>query len=748
MQIVEQTQKDVLLNQAARTSILNSDLRNLQQILSSLIGPTDVGQQVWNQPLTPVYLAIENSPINMGRISNYFTGLARDLQVTDISLTQLENDISNLNLEFWTRIQLATNKANLLQQRINQANQNLTNTSTWSYTETFFNTNNIDVPDSTVQIDTGQGTISIPSNSSNVVVPGLFTFTSQTVPQGGSFLNSNPSYAFDGQFNTSWMCLFTQPGFAVSEISTQSGTYVSTLTVTPLNQINLLVDIDTGNGYINYINANVTSKTTYIVNVNSINNIRVSFQPINSSYPVACGISEIIMYSNNSLQSAQLESVIFEPSSPFTTLQVDYSGTVLGQSDVNVYYNITGSGGSWNLIQPGTWTNIGTTLNNTLNINPTQATNSPVYRGLYGIGIGTASQPLSTSEGSMQVGLNQMQVDAFFQDWRSTGQVPKILGPTDFTNKIAGTTWSGVDSQAINSDQFIIQQVGQTEISGNSLLNGGGQFLWFQRPITYTPNSPSDAVYQQLCIVPLQNTLLNSLQYSYNYKFSFQVFTPLPFNYPDAKYWFTQGYRQAGSVPYRSLNKSYMGFSIYINGILVAGSNIPDTIYSDNTYDVSAFIGTTFPLIFNQGWNTVEIYLNVVNPNVFNSDGLDSKYPYVQLCMTPSLFDTNFQNTVGYQITNIDGSGSRAPLSEFDLLWNAPKSPFNWAWSTDKQSVLFNVGSVSEIDGYYQGAVPNCVLTYQGLNLDAASSVQVKLGLESNNQLTGPIINQYQISTR
>ena len=748
MGLIEQTQKEVLLDQAARTSILNSDLRNLGQILTNLLGPTDIGDQIYGGPLTPIYYAVDGAAISIPKVSNYFTGLARDLKVANIALDDLETKLTNIGLEFWARTQLLNNNANNLQQQINYAKLNLSNLGMWSYTETFSNTSNIDMPNSSVWIDTSEGSVTIPtSNSSLIVNPDSIYFTSQSVPPGGSFLSSSPLNAFDSMYNSNWICMFTKPGPAQCVV-TLPAVYINTITVTPLSGINLVVDYSLGSDvFTNIINDVIYSKTSYIIDVSNIASIRVSFSPANTNYPVTCGISEIVMYTSTSETKATLESVILSPSNPFTTIKMDYTGTVPTNTLVNLYYSVTTSG-DWNLLTPGQWTSISNSNNITTYVNPSQATASSIYRGLYGVPIGTNAQPLTTGQGQLQVGLNQMQVQSFYKDWRVEGSVPKILGPSDFVGQIIKTTWCGVDSQAINSNQFIIQHKNQTEISDNPLLSQGGQFLFFQRPITYTPASATDSAYKHLCIVPLQNSEFNSLQYGYNYSFSYQVFCPNAFSYSNAKYWFYQGFRNTGSASYRNINKSYASFSMYINGTLVAGTASPYTIYSDNSYDVTGFQGVNFPLSLQQGWNTVEMFMNVVNPNIYPSDGLDSTLPYIQVCVTPSLFDPSFQNNLSNQISALDGSGVKSPISEFDLLWNAPSSPINWAWNSDRTSLLFNVKNVSPIDGYFAGTSPNCVLTYEGTSQQAFTSVQAKIDLNSNGSRVSPILNQYTIQVR
>lgn len=747
--LITKIQKEVLLDQAARTSILNSNFRNLAQILTNLIGPTDIGQQTYGSPLTPLYYAVDGAAVSIPKISNYFTGLSRDLKVADLSLTDLETDLENIGLEFWARIQLLTNSANNLQQQINYAKLNLSNSNTWSITETFANTNNIDMPDSTVWVDTSEGSITIPtSNSSLIVNPDTIVFTSQTVPTGGSFLSSTARDAFDSQYNTNWICMFTQPGQAQCVIGIPI-TYINTITITPLSGINILIDSSLGGGvFTNVINDVIYSKTTYIIDQSNISSLRFSFSPANATLPVTCGITEIVMYTSTSETKAVMESVIFNPTSPFTTVKMDYVGTVPSNTLVNLSYNVAGSGGPWNQLVPGQWTSISDSSNTTLYVSPNQATANSIYRGLYGIPVGTNPQPLTTGTGQLQVGLNQMQVQSFYKDWRVDGLVPKILGPDDFQGQIVSTTWAGVDSQAINTDQFVVQQNNQTEISGNPLLSQGGQFLFFQRPITYVPASPTDNAYQHMCIVPLQNAQFNSLQYTYNYSFSYQVFCPNAFTYSNAKYWFYQGFRKVGSASYRNINKSFASFSMYINGILVAGTANPYTIYSDNSFDAAGFQGVNFPLSLQQGWNTIEMFMNVVNPNIYASDGFDSAFPYVQIYLTPSLFDPSFQNSLSSQISALDGSGVSNPISEFDLLWNAPASPVNWAWSTDRTSLLFNVKNVNPIDGYFTGVSPNCVLTYQGTSQQAFTSIQAQIGLDSNGSRVAPILNQYTLQVR
>jgi len=751
--LISTTQRQKLLNEASRKAIKNSQLKSLPEILDDLVGVRDIGQSVYGLPLAPLYIAKSNELIDVSRMGGFFTGLSRDFSVLDTSLSNIETSLSLMNLEIWSKMELLKNRATILNKRALQEKSRSSSSATWSYTETFNTTTNIDTQNTTAWIDTSEGVAYLPALGHDLIIkPTSITVTNQILPTGGNLLGSNPNQAFDGLPSTNWRCVF-----AVDDNSKASTTTVfdlpydiTSITIDPIGfGVQVIVEADSGTGFNQLINSIIYSKTTFIAHQLGVQKIKLSYLPAHSVLPKIVGIGDITFYIAKSAKEADVISKILTTPSAFSQLKLSYNGVVPHGTKLNAYYILSENPTLWNEINVGDWLSVYSSSDVTLHVNPNQASNLPEYRGLYGIPLTNSNPPITVLDGLMNIGHNQVEVSSFNYDWRQVNQAPKILSSQDFDNRIITTAWCKADNNEINNTQFVIQQKSQSDIINNTILQRGGDSLLFQRKSNYSFITTQDYQYKHLCIVPLINNSTNTMQYNFNYRIKYYVYSPIQWTYNNARYWMFQGYRQTGKRGYKELGKTFCTLAMNINDSTVIADSSPYTIYSDDSIESAGKAGNSFNITMNSGWNKVEIFLSVINPNVYGVDYFDSQYPYFQITMTPSLFDTTFSQDPLHPISVISASGPFKPISEFDLLWNVPIQPTFWAWSEDRQNVLFNTKQMRAIDGYFNGVSPECVVNYTGSQTGSSKEVQVKFHLERDvsSNLT-PLLNDYTLMVR
>lgn len=760
--MIEKVQKQILFEEAARKGILNSQLLQIPDILKGMLGATDIGQQKYGNPLAPIYTAKEGELIEIPRIANFFTGLARDIKVTDESISNLEDDLLLFNLEMWTRMQLLKNRSQDLSKKASIEKIRASLGATWVYTETFSNTRLIDMQNTTAWIDAAEGIAFIPNSGDEKTIPMQnISVTDSSIPDLGSFLNSNPKHAMDGLDSTNWRCLFVDPNTwaqATYELKQQSD--LTAISIDPVGfGIEVKVEVETSVGFDEAIKAIIYSKKTFPIDRTMIKRLRVSFRCATTALPKTVGIREMVLFQSISTKSTEIISKKLKPSTAFTEIKLDTKGETPQGTKVSTYFRTT-TGASWSPVKVGDWYPITETDTAALTVEFTDAVDSEStqgFRGLYAKALNLGSIPVSQVEGSMEVGVDMVEVISFKKDWIEDGQFPRLLSPDDFGPRKTKRTWSYVDTKSYTGQGSgtVLQLYGETTVSADASLIKGGDYMLFQRKLN--PDSfPSEiSTYHQLCIVPLVGVQASSMmQFEYNYKMSFQVYCPKSFSYQNARYWFYQGYRQASRRLYKDIGKSFGTFALYVNDILVVAEDTAKTISTDNKIEDKVLtdidLGESFSLNLNAGWNNISILMNVYNPDKYGPDDFDvANEPYLQLSLYPSLFDISFKENKDTYISRILASGVYKPVNEFDLLWNLPKEPVFWSWSRDRQYLYFNTNELKNIDGYYKGSAPQSVITYKSIQSDSVDDLYIKLVLErEDSSKLSPIVDEYNVMVR
>ncbi len=755
--IIERTQKRVIFEEAARKGIVGSQLLQVPQIYDRLLGVTDIGVQRYGAPLTPVYNAKSGELIEIPRIANFFTGLARDIRVSDIALTEIENSLVLFNLEMWTRMQLLKNRSSDLSKKASVEKTRASLGATWVYTESFNTTNYIDMQETTAWLDTAEGIAFLPnSGPEKTIPPQAITIIEQGSPSNGNLLGSTPFHAFDGLDSTNWRCIFVSDdgsrAYAVAQF--QKPTDITAMTIDPVGfGIDLLIETDSGDGFKEAVKAIIYSKKTFPIERQLVKKIKVSFKVATSVLPKTVGIRELVLYSSESIRTAEIISKLLKPSDPFTEVKIQYKGEIPLGSKITTYFR-TATGDPWIKADTADWFAIQETNNASFSVSMTDSvpdTSSRSFRGLYGLAIPIGQVPLTISEGVMDVGKDMVEVSAFRKDWAEEGDIPHQLSSRDFENINTIRTWSFIPTKSFLSQGtgLVLQNYGDTTIKDEEELTRSGKVMAFQRRLNSDEFSPEITTFNQMVVVPLVGAVSgNNMQYGYNYRMRFWVHCPKQFHYNDGRYWLYQGYRKSGRRSYRDVNKSYGSFSMYVNDTLVAGETSPYTVYDDDSND-GATLGKNYSFTFNEGWNKVEVYINTYDPSLYGDDNFDAGDPYLQLSLYPCLFDASFRNHADHYISDIIASGQQKPVSEFDLLWNLPKEPTFWSWTEDRSYVLFNTNTRKTIDGYFKGDAPVSNIVFKSITASTVDDLYVRIVIErEQNSRVSPALDEYSILVR
>lgn len=758
--MIEKVQKQIIFEEAARKGIMDSQILQIPQILQNILGITDIGVQKYGMPLCPLYTAKSGELIEIPKISNFFIGLARDIKVADTALTNLENDLLLFNLEIWTRMQLLKNRSNDLSKKAKIEKLRSSLGATWVYTETFSDTRLIDMQQTTAWIDSSEGIAFIPNSGDEKTVPMQdINLVETTIPSLSNFLGSNPKQAFDGLDATNWRCLFVSDDWTCALFKLNNSSDLTAISIDPVGfGIEVKVEVEINGILEEAVKAIIYSKKTFPIYKSKVSKIKISYKSATTVLPKVVGIKEVVLYQTISTRFSEIYSQRLKPNEPFTEIKLATKGEFPQGTKIITFFR-TSTGATWTEIRNNDWNSIYPTDTTSLTLSFTEAvqgTSADGFRGLYGKGLNLSSIPITTTEGSLEIGNNMVEVTSFKKDWIEEGSFPKILSPTDFTNFKTKRTWSSVPIKSFitQGSGTCLQLYGETTIKGTADLTRGGPYMLFQRKLD--DSYPIEiSTYNQLCIVPLVGgTASGVMQSEYNYKLSFMVYAPKAFSYQDARYWFYQGYRQANRRLYKDIGKSFGTFAIYVNETLAVGEDVAKTISTDNKIDGVSIteidLGKSFSLNLNAGWNKIEILMNVYDPSKYGPDSFDvGGQPYLQLSIYPSLFDSKFTESLGTYISKILASGAHKPVNEFDLLWNLPREPIFWSWALDRQSILFNTNELKNIDGYYTGVPPVSILTYKSIQANNIDDLYLKIQLErEDSSNVSPIIDEYNVMVR
>jgi hypothetical protein len=277
---------------------------------------------------------------------------------------------------------------------------------------------------------------------------------------------------------------------------------------------------------------------------------------------------------------------------------------------------------------------------------------------------GTA-QPLPGT-GELIVGREQVQINAYAFDWRQKGERMHIPDELDWQVPL-GNVRSGV---------FI--PIGSLNAGTDPTAIGASGFTAAGSPLAVDVAGDS-----YLCLSLLQSNGQFVLQPGYNYQLSVAVWCPVPTTLDGQKIGVINPDAYGGVA-----NTEVLPLSLFVNG----EKRYQRTVAATRIDELSgAVYQTTLPLL--QGWNTLELLLQVPADLVPGSNGLAAQDVYVYF--QPNVFGTNREQQLG--IRYVQAFRDDWPrVSEFDLRYNTPPGVrAAWAWKTDPETgivlaVLFN----------------------------------------------------------
>jgi len=748
--IIEQTQKNVLFNEASKRGITRFELESVPATYLKMLGTPDMGVQQFGLPTAPIYKAVDGDKINVKKISLFFTGLSRDVTVSEQAVKAVDDKIQALQEEFWAKSQLLKSRALSLSKAAAAEKKKAGSQASWSFIEGFTNTNWIDWSRSTVWVDSSEGVTFLPTSTTEASINYADISVEQIVYSSGvDSLSSTPHMAVDGLDTTNWRAQFTSVGQIASAVfSFNTPQDISSIQLDPTGfGISVIIEAESGKGFTEIAREILYRKTTLSCPISKVNKLRITFSSEGAALPKAAGIRDVKFYKSGSADSASLYSTSIGVPVSFSEIKLDVTGKYPEGSNARIYYSFDDI--TWKECTPGQWTAV---RDNEVATYTVKREDVLYENGFYTIAVDNA--PASITTGKMLIGVNQVEVTAFRKDYLVSGEAPHTPSLDDFQdNQVRKfSTWLGVGTYNERSS-YQNHLYLQPEYNLFTSVVKGAEILPFQ---FQTENEK----YMDMALVLMAGTVGTRIaQPNHTYKLSFQVYIEDDYVLDSCKAYFYQGIRTRPAKTFRDAGKCYGAYSVYINKNLVNSSSKPYTVY--NTLENESFIeggvagqgeaGSSFSMSFNRGWNTIDILVHTVDPLIYGEDSSfpEGLYPYLQVSLFPSLFDPRLMEEM--KITKICASGERGPISEFDLLWNVPQDHRFWGWSTDGTSILFNTWNTQAIDGFLKGSGPNYELDYKSLPDADSNYSTVKVRMDMfRSQLTkdGPIIDEYRVSVK
>ena len=746
--IIENVQKTVLLDEAAKKGLSRFALYSIPQSFTKMLG--DYTDQEYGFPLTKPYMAVAGDTIDVTLLSQYLVNISRDIRVGNQAKDQIRSKLENVKNEFWVRSQNLKNKANYLQHTAALEGFKSESKAVWVFGDTFNDTNKIDMTLSNIWVDSSEGIAYLPTAMTNTSLKAEnITVESFQWATASNNLGSSPNMALDGLESTNWRSLFVQGGDQTNAVFKFDKPYdVSNIQIDPTGfGMNIVIEYDTGKGFQIAINEIIYKTTTYIIGQSAVQRLRISFSPANAVLPKSVGISNIRIFTDTTTDSGILITNAVDVPVAFSEMLVDYTANIPAGASIQSYVSFDNAV-TWKELKSGSWTPI--IANNTYVVK-LDKTSMVEEGGLFAIPVDNG--PLTPTEGVMVIGKNQIELDSFKKDYTALGEIPHLPQANEFndSNNKKFRTWLTVPTynERPQADRVYLKPTGTQT---TSIVRGTNVYP-FQYKVT-------DQAFADMGMLMMYGSDSQRIcQYNTSYKISFFVYVENDYFVDYSKYFFFQGYRNRANRSFGETGRNYGSFSMAINGVNIVASSKPETIFttadSDGSFletgnDGVGVNGNVFSFTLKKGWNLVEICTHTIDPEVYGTDtGTGTLDPLLFLSLYPSFFDLSFQRLAG--ISKIVASGEANPVSEFELLWNIPQDFNYWAWSTTSSKVLFNVFDTVPIDGYLKGSGPIYEIEYKSTpdSTPSISSARFKFAFNKSATVkTGPILDEYKVSVR
>jgi len=681
--------KDVSLYEGLKQGTLLNDKDTYRDLLNK------INQSSYTNPFGKPFInpakAILGQPISVPELQDYLDLADIDLQVSHKYVDYLSKELKSQEESVLSELKLLENRTGSLALAAKTIEEMEQNSASWLYSESFSLLDNIDFSKTTAWVNSEVGSVEIPKSTSLLTPVELITSIVGVDNKSGLFFNgTRPDNILDPIKNSPWIIRFTEESQEVScDLYWQKNYSVRGVTIEPAaGPVHVKILTREDDKLLEIANKLLYSKSTIAFSTPAKQNITIIIKPVSQSFPTILGINYIWFEAETSTNEAVLYTNKLIPTIQFNEVLIDSDSQLPVGAEISYEFSLDGS--SWVETQPGAWY---ATSQPNVNVKDISLTDLNEYGFLYRTN-GLLSASKNESEGYLQLGIDQFEVSSIRKVFSAEGKLAFEPSMDLFTGQ-ENRVWESpvlTLSPAIPSSYDVQIQLVKAGDSPHVDLTRGNKLIGSQAIArAYTAFSLMP-IYGQ----PTQYSMATNRVYKLSCKF----FSDSDNHFPNALYWFLQGFREDGTSSFRQNRLSYGGFSLYINGIKVAADNQADTLYSGGTAESGANSGNGFSFAINKGWNTYDLLVSVPEiPSISSdSDTLDERM--LQLTIYPNIFDPQFKEDYG--ITKIIGSGELRPQSEKDLLWNLPKSLTYWAWDTlgGRSRALFTSNRVEPIDGF------------------------------------------------
>lgn len=727
MSIINKYQTNILLDEAAKLALLNSDITLVQDFMSSIVGDPKYSEKIINSlPLTTHYVAIKNQVVDIKKIREQISNIFRDVLTASLSLDSITSNQTNYLEDLFPKIFLAKSLAARIKNSISTEKAKLSTKSSWAFNEDFSTTFYTDLENSTIDIDTSSKVVTLRSMST---IPDIQLASVESTVKTPSTLNSGPQSAFDGSLSTAWQVYFTDKSdFSKVVIKFNRPTNLSSIKLDPIG-VGLKTQIQLeGQSLQSEITEVIYTKTTIPLSARNVVSITITISNVSSVLPKLAGLRDITFLGSGFINEGLFISKEFEVPT-FSQIRLEPNQVTPANTSL-----------TWEKkIGSDSWTNLD--INQWISVESNGIAKEEIIIGdlqtdsaLYAI---TLDNPPSTiGSGKMYVGVNQFIVEAQKTFDLANGDPLKIPSSLSFIPTLPAWADPSVTTNTNTASGTECPVQLQNDVTTHSLLKREGALVG-------TMSTPAG---EGLIWLPVCGQ--SSLQKDYHYRFKTRVFCEDDVLINDATYWFIQGFKPAGSKTFKQSRRSLGSFSFYVNGLAVCGDNYPDTLYSDGTCDSKAASGNMFSFALQKGWNTLEYHLYFPTlPSYLKDD--ESESDYCQLVITPNIFHAATAFSKG--ITEVVSLEPQTALNNFDLTWKAPRSLQYWAWSAyNSNTVVFNTNKSNLIDKIYGGntsySLPNLTIFYDKLLDTDSQTLKIRAKLsKTQDSLSSPINKGYNL---
>ena len=738
MSLIEFFQKEVIDSKLS-DPLIDGELVSGVDVLKDTV-PNPIFK--YKTPFLFNILFSKNEEISISKLNTF-------LKLASLDLSTINRSTSFLNVQVQSLNELYNYKLQSIQFQLDYLNSSTLTLPVGTFKESFRTNESVNLALTSVEVDNTLGQANLPKQSfDNIIQTKLISLTNYTLPTGVDNLGTGPMDMFDGKDNTSFLLSYLSDSLNPTVVEFGFGSKpLTSIVLSPVNASTVLVSVYTQGTWKDVINTTLSQKQEFYINQEEVTAIRLKLKPTQGSFPRICGLKECLLYSNTFSTVGQLFTTEITTNTKYNEINLGWSSDEPNDSKISAFY-ATDVIGPWISVDNNKWKQISNTDTTNLNFTSADLVSPSYAQTLF-------SKPLTIEasfyDENIIIGNRQFRVDSYQKDYKESGYKYRINHPEDFKNNSTKFAYQEVNTYGFNVDGVLVQEKGQTNVQNTLSLGKLGTELVFQRKVddAVYPKVSDNKYKETVFVIQSESLVSHIFQYNNHYKFTCYVYSNKDTVYPDANFWFLQGFRTLGSKAFQAQDKVYGTFSFYINDELVISSDKPKTIYSDNTIETGGSDGTKFTLSLKKGINKVEYIISPYDYKNYDISAFDTNLgPYLQLSITPSLFDEDINSFGDFDIERIYAEPTSTSKDEFDLLWNLQSSPTNWAWSNDRKALLFNYKPNQPIDGYFKGGPVKYNFSYKNINGMTTNPMYLKFVFKASSSKLTPVLKDYTLQLK